>query len=103
VNPHPITQSETTNEFRRYENILWGLNEVSFRVAQKSETFARDLNDAFAEFRFSLNLLAVFRFARSRAFDGVDIDRSVWFDMEFSWAGPSKLSFRVRSRNRRRP
>src|SRR5205085_367468 len=46
------------------KNILRGLNEVAFRIAKETEAFARNLNDAFAEFR--LALLSAFRCAFHR-------------------------------------
>ena len=60
VNPHPITQGKTANDFGRDENVLRRLHEVALRVTQEPETLAGDFNDAFAEFRFSLNLFATF-------------------------------------------
>src|SRR5438552_849466 len=60
VNPHAVPQTKTADDFGRYKNILWCLHEVALRVAQESKTFARNFNDAFAKFRFPLNLLAVF-------------------------------------------
>jgi hypothetical protein len=36
------------------------LHEVTLRIAEKSKTLARDFDDAFAEFRFGLNLFAPF-------------------------------------------
>src|SRR5207237_9665875 len=49
VNPHPVTQGEAADDFRRDKNILRRLDEVAFRVAQKTETLAGNLDDAFAE------------------------------------------------------
>src|SRR5262249_2871667 len=60
VNPHAVTQGETTHNFRRDEDILRRLHKVALLIAQKSEAFARNFNDAFAKLRLSLNLLAVF-------------------------------------------
>src|SRR5436190_2170996 len=56
VNPHPIAQSKTTHDFRRHENIIRGLNEIAFRVAQKAETLAGNLDDAVAELWLALEL-----------------------------------------------
>ena len=60
VNPHAVAQGKTANDFRRDENILRCLNKIALRIAQEPEPLARNLNDAFAEFRFSLNLFAIF-------------------------------------------
>src|SRR5260370_25338199 len=60
INPHAVAQSKATDYIGRHENILRCLNEVSLRVPQESKTFARNFNDAFAEFRLALNLLAIF-------------------------------------------
>src|SRR5262249_10754320 len=60
VNPHPITQAKTPNNFGGYKNILWRLHEVALRIAQEPETFARDFDDAFAKFRLGLNLFPTF-------------------------------------------
>src|SRR5438067_11791986 len=56
MNPHPITQSEATDNFRRHKNVLRGLHEIALRVPQESKTLARDFDDAVAEFRFALDL-----------------------------------------------
>ncbi len=61
VNPHAVAQSEAANDFRSDENVLRRLHKIAFGIAQKTEAFAGNFNDAFAEFRFGLN-----RFARSR-------------------------------------
>ena len=53
VNPHPVTQSKAAHDFRRDENILRRLHEIAFRIAQKSEAFAGNLDDAFAKFRLA--------------------------------------------------
>jgi hypothetical protein len=60
VNPHAIAQAETTHNLGSYKNILRRLHEVTLRIAQESKTLARDFDDAFAEFRFGLNLFAPF-------------------------------------------
>ena len=60
MNPHAVAQSETADDFRRHENILRCLNKISLRVPQESKAFARNFDDAFAEFRLALNLLAIF-------------------------------------------
>src|SRR5438552_12003045 len=80
VNPHAVTQGETANNFGGYKNILRRLHEVALRVAQKSETLARNFNDTFAEFRFGLNLFAIFGSwlsslsrACGRSVEGLDI------------------------------
>ena len=64
INPHPIAQSKTTHDFRRHENIIRGLNEIAFRVAQKAETFARNLDDAVAQFWLALELTILGRTGR---------------------------------------
>ena len=66
VDPHPVAQGETTDNFRRDENILRRLHKVAFRIAQESEAFARNFNDTFAKLRLCLNLLAVFGLSLSR-------------------------------------
>jgi hypothetical protein len=60
VNPHAIAQAKTAHNLGSYKNILRRLHEVTLRIAQESKTFARDFDDAFAEFRFGLNLFAPF-------------------------------------------
>src|SRR4030095_526255 len=60
VDPHPVAQAETANDFGGYKNILRGLHEVALGIAQETETFARDLDDPFTEFRLGLNLFATF-------------------------------------------
>ena len=60
VNPHPITQAETANNFGSYKNVLRRLHEVALRIAQEAKTFARDFDDTFAEFGLRLNLFATF-------------------------------------------
>ena len=49
----------------RDKNILWRLDKIAFRIAQKTEAFAGNFDDAFAEFRFGLNLFAGFGSALS--------------------------------------
>ena len=60
VNPHPVAQSEAAHNFRSDKNVLRRLHKVALRIAQEPEAFARDFDDAFAEFRLSLNLFATF-------------------------------------------
>ena len=60
VNPHPVTQTEAPDNFRRDENVLWRLHEVTLRVPQKTKTLAGNFDDAFAELRFSRDLFACF-------------------------------------------
>ena len=59
VNPHPVAQLKAPHDFRRDENILRRLDEVAFRVAEKTETFAGDFDDAVAKFRLARQLRAV--------------------------------------------
>ena len=59
VDPHSVAELEAPHDFRRDENVLWCLDEVAFRVAQKTKAFAGNLDDAFAVFRFARRLVAV--------------------------------------------
>src|SRR5207247_2167676 len=58
-NPHSIAQRKTSHDFRRHENILRRLDKIPLRIAQKTETLTGNLDDAFAEFRFGLERLAI--------------------------------------------
>src|SRR2546427_6868657 len=63
VNPHPVAQGKATYNFRRDENVLRRLHKIALRIAEKTKAFSRDLDDAFAELRFALDLFA--RFGRA--------------------------------------
>src|SRR5205085_8109601 len=63
INPHAVTQTETPDDLWSYENVVRGLDEVSFRVTQEAKAFARDLDDAVAEFRFPFDLAVLRRAA----------------------------------------
>jgi hypothetical protein len=63
VNPHPIPQSEATDDFRCNKNVLRGLNEIALRVPQESKSFARNFDDAVAELWFALQLAILRRAA----------------------------------------
>src|SRR5207302_10196507 len=60
INPHAVAQAKTAHDFGRDENVLRRLDKVSLGVSQETKTFAGNLDDAFAEFRLTLNLFAVF-------------------------------------------
>ena len=53
VNPHPIAQTKTADNFRRDKNVLRGLDKIAFRIAQESKAFARNFNDAVAKLRLA--------------------------------------------------
>jgi len=81
--PHPVAQSEAAYNFRGDKDILRRLDKIAFWIAQKAEPLAGDFNDAFAEFRFDLNLFAGFasapqRFSacRARLIESLDSDIS---------------------------
>src|SRR5882724_2100494 len=38
VNPHAVAEREAPHDFRRHENIVRGLDEIAFRVAEKTKT-----------------------------------------------------------------
>ena len=40
VNPHAVAQREAPNDFRRHKNIVRRLDEIPFRVAEKTKPFA---------------------------------------------------------------
>jgi hypothetical protein len=60
IDPHAVAQGKASHNFRRDKDVLWGLDEIAFRIAQKTEPLAGDFNDALTEFRFALNELAGF-------------------------------------------
>jgi hypothetical protein len=63
VNPHPIAQSEATDNLRRNKNVLRGLNKIALRIPQESKSFARNLDDAVAELWFTFQLAILRRAA----------------------------------------
>src|SRR5262249_19018365 len=58
VNPHSVAKGEAAHDFRRDENVLRCLNEITFGVTQKPKAFAGDFDDSFTKFGFALALLA---------------------------------------------
>ena len=65
VDPHAVAQGKASHNFRGDKDILWRLDKIAFRIAQKPEPFAGDFNDALTEFRFGLNRFAGFATALS--------------------------------------
>src|ERR1700730_422872 len=61
INPHAVTQGKAAHDFGSNENVLGRLDEVAFRIAEKTETLARNLDDAFAELRLALDLVTFWR------------------------------------------
>ena len=55
----PSRSWKRRHDFRRDENVLRCLDEIAFRVAQKTKAFAGNLDDAFAVFWFARRLVAV--------------------------------------------
>jgi hypothetical protein len=81
VNPHPVAQGEAAYNFRSDKNVLRRLHKIAFLIAQEPEAFAGNFNDAFAEFRLSLNLfdglgrpLSRFPASRRGSLEGLDTD-----------------------------
>src|SRR5436190_1277579 len=56
VYPHAVTQRETAYDFRCHENVLGRLDKVPFRITQETEALPGNLDDAFTELRFALDL-----------------------------------------------
>jgi len=61
----PSRQKRSGVQFPGDKDILRRLDKIAFWIAQKAEPLAGDFNDAFAEFRFDLNLFAGFASALS--------------------------------------
>src|SRR6266513_1848861 len=78
INPHPVAQGEAANNFRSNKNILRSLHKIAFLIAQESEAFAGNFNNAFAKFGLGLSLFAGLTTAlnRSRSIESLDTDVS---------------------------
>src|SRR4029077_20030693 len=60
VDPHAVAQGKASHNFRGDKDVLRRLHKIAFWIAQESEAFAGNFNNALAEFRFDLNLFAGF-------------------------------------------
>src|SRR5262249_17513562 len=54
-----IPKLKTPDNFRGHENVLRGLDEIAFGIAQKAKALPGYFNDAFAVLRFAGRLVAV--------------------------------------------
>ena len=72
MDPHPVSQTKASDQLGGHKDVLWRLNEIPFRIPQKPEAFAGDLDDTFAKLRFSLNLLVTRAQALFKLMSGVD-------------------------------